>query len=234
MSRVMKEDFEELLKFITDFSLKSIITDKEAKETISACHKCYYAYLVLISELKLTIGEKKYSCIITENQYNFLKESCSDMGQAFFLMINGCYKGARMLLRSSIENFIKAISLDEIKDIDKNKSVYDIFDKSKEILIYKDNVALWDMIHDQYKELCKDVHTSDLNHMANITALNYFPTFEKKQAVEIYKFIHNLSQAYVSSLAIKYNQQYHQINYLNKNVTNSLIIKDMKKKVFNF
>lgn len=48
-----------------------------------------------------------------------------------FLVTHGCYKGAKLLLRSSIENFIKAVCFDEYPDIVIKKSVYEVFDIAK-------------------------------------------------------------------------------------------------------
>lgn len=230
MSRLISEDFDKLCSFITSYSLSDIWGNKEAVKLLSTYHKKYYGYLVFMEELHL-IEEKNE---LPESQYDFLQESCSDIGQAFFLLFHGCYKGAKLLLRSSIENFLKGICLDEDSSLPKTKSVYEIFRKARMTNVFSDvKIKLYDKLHNEYALLCQDVHTADKTHMASVSALNNFPSFDKKQAHIVIKFVLQLVPIYMTLLALKFNKIYHEMNPLYKEVTNKEILNDFKKKVHN-
>ena len=117
MSRRVKDDFEKLVGFFDSYSLKPNNKNKEFQTFLSAYHKRYYAYLTFMAELS-QYKSKPLLTRLNDNQYRFYSESCSDCGIALFDSVNGNYKGTRLLLRSSIENFMKAVSLDEDTTID--------------------------------------------------------------------------------------------------------------------
>lgn len=171
---------------------------------------------------------------MSKEQYEYLQESCSDVGQAFFLIFHGCYKGAKLLLRSSIENFLKGSCLDEDKSLPSTKSVYEVFDKSRATGTFKETKAsLHAQLHNEYALLCQDVHTADVSHMASITALNHFPSFQKEDAGNISKMVQKIVPIYITTLALKYNLVYHSMSYNYKEITNKEIINDYKKEVHN-
>lgn len=94
----MNEDFDRLLEFLNNYNLTASVGDKDFRKILASCHKRYYSYLVFVVELNQQSGFS-----IQENQYDYLLESVSDVGQSLFSFMNGCYKGACLLLRSSIE-----------------------------------------------------------------------------------------------------------------------------------
>ena len=169
-----------------------------------------------------------------KEQYEYLQESCSDVGQAFFLTFHGCYKGAKLLLRSSIENFLKGSCLDEDKSLPSTKSVYEVFDKARATDTFKETKAnLHAQLHNEYALLCQDVHTADVSHMASITALNHFPSFHNEDAGNILKMVQKIIPIYITTIALKYNLAYHSMSYNYKEITNKEIINDYKKEVHN-
>lgn len=233
MARVLTEDFEQLRNYITNYEIKSLVSDKEYIEVLSACHKKYYSLLTIIEEFRVVVDDANFSPIITAKQFEFLQESCSDVGQAFFLTMNGCYKGAKLLLRSSIENFLKGICLDEDNDIIIEKSVYKVFNRAKATSAFADKQPLHNLLHDIYTKLCQDVHTADRQHMASIAALSHFPTFNKKEATIIKETILKLSNLFITALALKFNKAYHHIGFENKDILNKEILNIYKQAVHN-
>lgn len=234
MSRLIKEDFGKLCDFIKSYSIKAVADNEESKKLLSAYHKKYLAYLVLVEELRSHVGEVMPDSVMIQSQYDFLQESCSDIGQAFFLMFHGCYKGSKLLLRSSIENFLKSIGMDEHPNLPTTKSVYEIFEKTKAISIFADDkVKLHSLLHDDYATLCKDVHTADKTHMASISALSHFPSFLMDEATTITQMVQRLVSIYVTVLALKYNRIYHLQNFLHKEICNETIIREFRKEVHN-
>ena len=229
MGRLMNEDFHRLLEFLNSYKLTASVGDKEFQKILASCHKRYYSYLVFVVELHQQSG---YS--IQENQYDYLLESVSDVGQSLFSFMNGCYKGACLLLRSSIENFIKAVCLKENPNIILEKSVYKIFDLAKASTVFKmSKSGLYDSIHNQYVELCKDVHTASILNMDHITALNVFPKFDSKKAEQVCGHFNVLLSAYVTLLSVVYNDFYHSLYYKNKEIVAASILTSFKKEINN-
>lgn len=231
MSRVVKEDFEDLTSFVKNYSLAALESDCKFKDFISALHKKFYSYLVLIEELRLCKDDKSITPAITLEQFNFMQESASDCGQCLFLSIHGCYKGARILLRSSIENLLKGICMDEVPQILTEKSVYAVFDDAGLANVFKSN-TLKDDMHNIYGSLCMDVHTSDISHMSGVSALRFFPHFNKDEAYRFCSLYVKLVPMFVTALCLKYRNQYHSITYQNKDIISSALINDFKVAIY--
>ena len=92
------------------------------------------------------------------------------------------------MLRSSIENFNKAIIGNINDDVYTEKSVYKIFDMANKldeykILIGKESLSV--LLHRIYGELCKSTHTATNDNMEHITALNLLPKYEKEKTLKI-------------------------------------------------
>ena len=231
---MIHEDLHKLCTSLKDYSLSDVLEIDDAKKLLSSFHKKYFAYLVLIEEIHHKIEQKDEGLIMSKEQYEYLQESCSDVGQAFFLIFHGCYKGAKLLLRSSIENFLKGSCLDEDKSLPSTKSVYEVFDKSRATGTFKETKAsLHAQLHNEYALLCQDVHTADVSHMASITALNHFPSFLKEDAGNISKMVQKIIPIYITTIALKYNSAYHSMSYNYKEITNNEIINEYKKEVHN-
>lgn len=234
MSRRVKDDFEKLIGFFGSYSIEPNIKNAEFQTFLSTYHKRYFAYLTFIAELS-QYQSKALLSGLNESQYRFYTESCSDCGLALFDSVNGNYKGSRLFLRSSIENFMKAISLDEDMTIDQEKNVYTLFERAKAISFFSIETTknLFDIIHQQYKELCKDVHTATINNMVQLSALNTLPSFDVAQAKRVEVVVLSLIPAYVTLLALKYNAFYHNIYYENRDVIQTTLIKEYAKAINN-
>jgi len=233
MTKAIKTDFESLRLFINDFDLKESFKDEDFQKITSTYHKKYFSYLTFVEELAVaTTGKNK---VLGEEQQSFLRESCSDCGQAFFLLMCGCYKGMRLLLRASIESFIKAISLDEEHNICSIKNVYEVFEKAKGISLFvdKDNdrMKLFHMIHGEYKHLCQDVHIAGKDNMEGISALSYFPAFDKDKSEKVSKIALRLMQCYITILAFKYNEVFHKIGFVNKEIIQHNFFSNYRKAI---
>lgn len=234
MSRLISKDFEELCSFLKKYNLSSVLNDADAKKIYSACHKKYYALLILTEELRNVAKVSNSQSTLSSDQFNFLQETCSDIGQAYFLTFNGCYKGAKLLLRCSIENHLKGICMDEKPLIVSTKSVYEVFDIAEETSAFSNGKKqILYSLHNIYSLLCRDVHTAGKEHMASITALSYFPTFSENECRKIQNYIQTLVKDYITSVALKFNEAYHNINYVHKGILNKEIIRDYKKLVQN-
>lgn len=219
MSRIVKKDFKELIKYIEEFNLKTLLTEQGYSNFISIYHKKYFSFLVLSTELETITPSKEYS---------YLKESNSDLITCLFHLTTGNYKSGKLLLRSSIECYLKSFTLDWIQNIDKEKSVYEIFERIKSLPYFSNEPfkSEFKNIHNLYKILCKDVHTADDVNMANINSLDFFPKYSKKKANEITNIILKLIPSYCFLLANKFNVSFHKIHHNHK----ELVLQSIDKK----
>ena len=204
MSREVTKDFEKLKDFFANYTTAANIGNETFVKFLSSYHKKYLAYLTYIAELSSYNANAALSGLVTK-QFEFFSESCSDCGLALFDAVNGNYKASRLLLRSSIENFMKAIALDEDPTIDQEASVYNLFDRIKVINFFSLSAGamkLYNDIHQEYKELCRDVHTATVANMTQLSALKTFPTFDEKQAERLMRIVRTLIMSYVDSRSL--------------------------------
>ena len=103
MSRIVTDDFKELKDFFLNYSTASNLENEDFVKFLSSYHKKYLAYLTYIAEIS-SYKTKKSLAGMLDSQFDFFSESCSDCGLALFDSVNGNYKAARLLLRSSIES----------------------------------------------------------------------------------------------------------------------------------
>lgn len=218
MSREIPDDFANLAGFFKGYNLTHLVSDPSFIRILSQQHKKYFSYLTFVAELTHLSNDRNLEPHISKKQIDFITESCSDVGSTIFIMSHGAYKAARLTLRSSIETFNKGFNLDLIANLDEEKSVFTIFDKIKDLDSFKNdpNKLIIDSIHQDYKELCEDVHTATRLNMQHITALKYFPTFDIKEANELSNLLMRLVSSYNSLIAIKYNHHFHKMHHRNK------------------
>lgn len=221
MSRLLKDDLEHLKDYIDNYSLKNLLADKDYIAFISTCHKKYYSFFVATIEFENSF---------TENQFVFLKEANSDIATALFHIMSGSYKSARFSLRSSIECFLKAFTMNELTGIEREKSVYEIFDKIKALPYFLSNPQKlkFNLIRSVYKDLCKDVHSAEKINMSQIDALDLLPKYQKKEAEKIKTIYLSLIPAYLFLLSDKFNGRFHQIHHSNRDIILMGIIKDLR------
>lgn len=226
MSRVIKNDYKELLKYIENFNLKPLLEEQGYREFVSTYHKKYFGFFILTTELE---------AVMPEDEYLFLKEANSDLITCLFHLTTGNYKSAKLLLRSSIECFFKGFSKSWLSEIQNEKRVYEIFDKIK-CLDYFSEQPFQDEfknIHKIYKVLCKDVHAADNVNMANIKSLDFFPKYSKKHSKEVNGIILKLIPSYCFLLTCKYNQAFHNSHHTHKEIIISLINRKLRPIVMN-
>src|SRR5690606_22046810 len=152
------------------YNLNKHLEDADLIKIISTQHKKYFAYLSCIAELIHISKSETMNPVISDEQILFLKESCSDIGNAVFSMLHGSYKPSRLMIRSSIETFLKGFNLDEYPDVTTEKSLYKIFDNIKDLDFFSTDPAkeMFNQIHQKYGKLCEDTHTATELNMQHI------------------------------------------------------------------
>lgn len=235
MSREIKKDYNDLGDFLREYNLKHLSANDKFILFVSKTHKKYFSYLTFIAEIQNYLNKSEFDYIISDKELNFIKESCSDTGNSFFLAFHGSYKASKLILRSSIETFIKGYFLSFISNIDEETSIFEMFKKVKSLPIsdIEPNKKLINSIHNKYKLLCRDVHTATEVNMANISALNYFPNFNERKANDLSLLITELTSEYITLLCLKYNKQFHKFHYENKKIILNSVKKSNKPKINN-
>lgn len=109
MSRLVKEDFGKLCTFIKEYGLSDVLENEDAKKLLSSFHKKYFAYLVLIEEIHQRIVLNDGAINMPKEQYEYLQESCSDLGQAFFWYFMDVIKVQNYCCVVLLRIFLKAL-----------------------------------------------------------------------------------------------------------------------------
>lgn len=195
MNVKIKKDADDLLQYYKGYSLKQNLDNSIFVENFKSIHKKIFGFLVVVAEIKYqNVKTKEFQ----DKPLEYLEESVSDVLEVFFAWINGAYKAANLLLRSSIENFTKFAIGCEDEAIFCEKNVYQIFKIAKEksqlnIIIDKGSIA--DILHRVYGELCKSTHTATSNDMEHLTSLDVLPKWNKDDSKKIYENISLVTNA---------------------------------------
>lgn len=209
-----------------NYNLKIICNNKIFLSNLKQIHKKNFSLLIFISEF-----EKNYSN--NEKIINRIKETYSDIQIAMFLMTNGLYKQANMSLRSSIENFIKSISVNDIPAILIEKNMNVIFNKAKSLQYFQNTELkkIFNDIHSSYGELCKFTHTATTLHMSQLNALKIIPNCNKNQLL----FFTKTSNKLVSNILLIYISIYRHFLFSiykeNRNIILQSFSKSIKRKI---
>ncbi len=229
MSREINNDLKELKDFIEIYSIKHLSNEQNFNVLLSQQHKKLFSYLTFIAELNFQIAEQNRLKRISQEQIDFLTESCSDIGNAVFLTIHGAYKASRMMLRSSIETFHKGFNLDELPNITNTKSLFEIFDNVKALSFFTNEPlkSAENKIHSHYADLCKDTHTAKLENMQHTVGLKYFPAYSEEATKENSKILLDLVSNYLTCLSFKYKDYLMNMHHRNReniveNISNSI------------
>lgn len=234
MSREVNTDFNLFYNFLINYKLGHLENNENFKRYVSQVHKKYFSYLTIIGELQEYVN-KDYLNTLSVEQYSFLKESCSDVGNSIFVSFHGSYKAAKLILRSSIETFLKGLAKDELVDINEETSMYEFFIRIKALTYFQSDPAklLLSSIHSTYKQLCKDVHTANDINMAHISAMNYFPSYVDEDAKKVSALVLSLLSTYINLLCLKYNAQFHRFHYKNKEIILEGVLRKNRPKINN-
>lgn len=235
MSREVQIDFDVLKSFINGYDISQLLSNNEFLAFISQQHKKYFSYLTFIAEIENFVDNPVFTIPVLSTQLPFIKESCSDTGTALFSTFHGSYKASKLLLRSSIETFLKGYFIDNIPDINEETSMYEFFRRVKSLPFsqLEPQKSILESLHGNYKLLCKDVHTASNLNMVSLSALNYFPTFNNIEASKVSNTSLLLISSYVTLLCLKFNQQYHLFHFKNKKIIISSIRKEFRQTINN-
>ena len=236
MPREINEDFKALEDFIKSYEIKKSLQKDEFILKLKRQHKKYFSLLIFSAEL----NHQKFDPIdksipshdeLLENFYQFLAESISEIGSALFIWIHGCYKVSQQTLRSSIENFFKAIGSVQYKEITQKKNTYEVIELAGTLNFFQapEHAPLFGLLKTQYGELCAYAHTSTFQNMQNISALGYFPYFSKDEAQNIVNRLVSISGTYLSILSLMFPSILYEMHYKNRDVIHHSLDADINR-----
>lgn len=185
MSRLADEDFRLLLEFISNYSLALPLSDDAYREAIKKAHKRYLALLTVWASLlvELEAGSRptfSTGHVMSEDTAQFLERLISDVTESFACAVNGIYKGAYSLLRSSIENYVRAFGSLSDASLGGLTSIYELFDVAfnQSFFLMSPGDKCLNIMRSDYSQLCGYVHSGTDSRAEPVHALAYFPTYD--------------------------------------------------------
>ncbi|ROP56171.1 hypothetical protein EDF81_3721 [Enterobacter sp. BIGb0383] len=229
--RAIALDYSDLMRFISEYKIPYSESDVMFSNLVKKMHKRYYAFLSLHHEL--INGNNFLPTIPSEVDVIFksrMNEVLSELGTVFFIAIHGCYKAARLLMRSCIENFSKAIgSLIDINVVNET-SVYRVIEIALSHNVFlKQAISEKNFISEKYAILCADVHTASVINMQQIDCIGNFPISNNQQFSLIGELYIKLINV-ISSVILKIAPDvYHKAHHTHKDLISLLLSMEDKR-----
>ena len=219
MNDLSQKDFDTLLNFLNSYELETILKNENLIKTVKRLHRVYFGFITCTAELEMLSNDDENLGSPTLSSIKFLKEVCSDLGHAFFCNMQGTYKGAGMLLRSSLENFWKSvISSRESTGI--TEFGYRLKERARKTYIKNQliNELINETYNNHYSHLSKMVHTANIQQMEQTSALNYFPKFADDPSKKLESQFVKLTQYYSLISCLIYNECFHEMHPQNQGI----------------
>lgn len=213
--REVAADYKELVDFILDYKIPYSSSDVEFNSVLKRMHKRYYSFLSLHNEI--LSGRNFLSKLSPQTGEIFkdrINEVLSELGTMFFLSLHGCYKAAKLVMRSCIENFSKAIGCLLDINIVSETSVYKVIEVALSHPVFEKNALREkDYINEKYGTLCADVHTASVKNMQGIECIGSFPisSFDEfSMLAEAYiKLINTITSVLIKIAPAVYHKAHH-------------------------
>lgn len=226
MSREIEQDFAKVIQFYNEYTMMNTVAKDGIEKQLKCMHRKLYSYMMFL-------GEQESMGAFDETTLKYQKEVVSDLIMAFFCWSNGVYKPAKLLLRSSIENFVKAMVYVHCSDIVKIRNVYEVFEtagKQKPFSETYTNVHFGN-IHAKYADLCATVHGS-MDKLANIGGLIQFPCYDVAEANSIYDDYVTIVDAYLECVYYIYYEQIYRMHEFNRDLFLQGVQRKEKQKIY--
>lgn len=226
MTRECNHDFSKLKQYVSEYSIGCNLEQESYLKSAKRMHKVYFSLVNWHVEYQhqMEFFSNKYTS--NHDILIRLSEVISDVGSSKFNWLNGSYKASRVMLRSSIENFIRAVSAidDEVQIVE--KSVYALFERANDGNAFNSSTTInqsYKVLHSKYKELCKDTHTASSHNMEHITSLMDYPKYMEEKSNTTGNIFISVVQNILTILCLIFNELYHKMHHRNKeNIINSV------------
>lgn len=233
MSREITKDADALLEYLDDFKLENQNINPDYVKQLRLLHKKAYGYLLFIAEIELQNNEKEF---FNKTSIEYLKETGSDIIQSIFCWVSGAYKPANMMLRSSVETFLKATLGNVNQNVFDEKSLFRVFDiaKNDSLFISPIGTKIYEGIHSGYKDLCMIAHSSIDIDLGTINSIQLLPRYSTTLATDYVQVFIRIIESFLKFLLLNFNFILADMHSLNKNVFLSTITLTSKKEVFEY
>ncbi|WP_017754235.1 hypothetical protein [Calidifontibacillus oryziterrae] len=216
MSREISQDCKQLIDFFQNYNFGAYLSNHIFKERLTSMHKKVFGFLTFIAEVEFQNSQEKF---IDLKSLDYLKESGSDLIQSLFCWVNGTYKPAEMLLRSSIETYIKAILGNTDDEVFKEKSMYKLFDLAKDHPFFKGNTRkeeYFSIIHSNYKMLCMTTHTATIDNLISVDTLKLLPRFNPKTSEQFSQLYLSTVNMFLGVVLINFHASIYNMHPINR------------------
>lgn len=235
MTRAAKRDYEGLLKFIQSYNLNSVVDDIKFQGELAFIHKKYYALLSIYSEFyhKGVCLGPNVNTRQKELFHVYLAEALSELGTSIFLWIHGGIKASKIVSRSSIENFIRAIALLDDLSVAEKKFSFEIFELAGSTRLASPNLtSTFTYLRSQYSKLSAYVHTSEDVARKSLVVLGFFPNSpEESQREQAAKELSDLANHYLEALVVLFSGFIGKMHYTNRDIVFDALKKSFIKKI---
>lgn len=233
MSREIAKDCELFIDYIRKYNLSHLCDNEQFIIDLKTMHRKVYGYLLFTAEL---CQQNQSSKSFDQMVIDYFKETGSDLMQSIFSWANGSYKSSKLLLRSSIETFIKACLGDEDREVFEEKSLYKLFDIAKNHSYFKGEIRdrHFERIHNSYKILCMTAHSAPTIELASISSMKMLPRYDFKLSREFSNLFNNTLESMLSSILLNFHSIVHSMHMLNKSVFLSTLTLTSKKEIMEY
>ena len=238
MSRIITNDFDRLLEFIRQYSIKGMCQQEKILTQLKKGHRSYLSLLYLWSQIQNLHSQNLlviYDKIIPSDSKeipHYIEESISDFGSGFTCCTHGNYKPAFMMLRSSIENYLRFI-VSPFNDTAKTTTVINhLFEIAKTTPGFSDEKHnLLSSLKQLYSELCAYTHTASLEHMTRIHAISNFPRFDESHFFKWNSLAEKTCDCILKCTLLSNMKLYTTSHYTTKEVLENILDKSFCRKL---
>jgi hypothetical protein len=231
MSRERKDDFRKLEDFLKNYAITGHSNDPEFKRLLKQLHGKLISFLTFVIEIELRNPEvHSYS----DKSISYAFECASDLAQALFCWIHGAYKPANLVLRSSIETFVKAVCGTENPKIFDERSVYQVMNdaRASKACGAQPVTQYFSRIHSEYTALCGVAHSASADRQLQVQALRMFPKFDAQNAEEFGGRLIALADSYLAILISNNEIAFRNAHYKNRIIVLDSLPNEIKKELF--
>lgn len=229
MSRDINEDYKKFRNYLNSYNLKTLVSKDKFGSHSKQIHKIYFCILVFQAEFNQQISDGLFS--INTQSLEYINESISNLGSSVFNWIHGSYKTSLVMLRLTIENFVRGVGSTEDINLLTEEVVHKLFDQYKMLDLYLQDLNQknsFDKVHHEYKNLCSFVHTNSALNMEEIISLTTFPEFNREKSNKSKETIVKLNKELLFLFCKIFNEVLHNMHYKNKMIVLESIPRSLK------
>lgn len=232
MNTAVRQDFKEFIEFVKYFSLEEVIADPKKLAAIRLAHAQFLALLTVASELCAAQGSGvvEFNKSYGNDGRKYFGEVVSDFSEFMMCLVMGLHRSAGGTLRSAIESYLKAFSLNDEPQILKRTSVPEVFSDAAAVSFFSTSAgkSVVAGLKSAYSELNMFVHTVSPNHMFGALAVGAFPRWSENSERLITIFI-RVARLFLYAFVGSRRDLFDSFDHRNKIVVNRAMTRDQRR-----